>query len=237
MQTNISKCKVRLRDLYEHTTFKLWSGCTIPNPQTCYTNSVFSSYPSLRAPCGSVSVCLAAPHTRLQNWFAEKKLLGGAGGGRLTDLVIEFLSLMNMNVSADTRKEIIRAWEQDWMTFLAAKVVCEISAYSLESFSKERISSTGNKRKRSCATRSWQINQSVNALKKIRQQWLDAQTLICIQRMTQTLGMWLNNKPQLQLFDRTHKRHELRGLKDALFLILYPMVSKYHNPFKQLETT
>lgn len=41
--------------------------------------------------------------------------------------------------------------------------------------SAERISSTGNKRKRSCATRSWQINQSVTALQKIRQQWWDTE--------------------------------------------------------------
>lgn len=197
----------RLRDFYEHKLLSItskWSGCTIPNPQTCYTNSACSSHPSLRAPCGSESICLAVRHTRLQNWFTEKNCWGQKK--RLTDLVIEFLSLMNMNVSADTKKEIIRAWEQDWMTFLAAKDVCEISAYSLESFSKERVSSTRNKRKRSSATRSWQINQSVTALKKIRQQWWDAQTLICIQKMTQALGMRLNNKPQLQLFYRNSQK-------------------------------
>lgn len=37
--------------------------------------------------------------------------------------MIEFLILMNMKVSADTRKETIQAWKQDSMTFLAAEGV------------------------------------------------------------------------------------------------------------------
>lgn len=46
-------------------------------------------------------------------------------------------------------------------------------------------------------------DESVNLLlleKKIRKQWCDAQTPMCIQRMMQTLGMWVNSKPQLELF-------------------------------------
>lgn len=145
---------------------------------------------------------------------------------------------MNMNVSADTRKEIIQAWEQYWMTFLAAKDVCEISAYSFESFSKERISLAGNKKKRSCATRSWQINHSISAPEKIRQQWWDAQTLICIQRMTQALAYVIKQQTTAStLLQKLTKRQELYGLKDSLVLILCFMVNEYCKFFNQLETT
>lgn len=107
-----------MRDAYERkllSNTSKWCGCTITKPQTCYTNSVFSSHPSLSAPCGSTNVCSAVWHTRLQHWFMEKNCWGIKRKKRLTNLLIRFLSLMNMNVSADTRREIKQAWEQDWM--------------------------------------------------------------------------------------------------------------------------
>lgn len=138
IQTSISKCKVRLRELLWTKTFRhclqmKW----LHNSQISDTLHQLLSSPSTPAwelPVVALSICLAIQHSELQKWFTEKNCWGEKK--RLTNLMTEFLSLMNMNVSTDTRKEIICVWEQDWTTFLAAKNVCEISAYLLESFSK-----------------------------------------------------------------------------------------------------
>lgn len=144
--------------------------CIIPNPQTRYTDSVFSSHPSLRGIRGSISICSAVQHTRLQNWFTGKNCWVGGTKKKLTDLMIEFLSLMNMNVSADTRKKIVWAWEQDWMTFLAGKMCVKFVLTHLQPSAKRGYHQLETKGK---GTVPPDHDKSVTVWEKIRQQWWD----------------------------------------------------------------